>query len=134
MRLSDTRIKVGAKAIDIGLGGSIQFKDSGDTLGCTVCSITDDHLEAVVISSDPRIGAKGNVDLEMFLPTERSPIRCIGRSVWFSPGAEQFKAYNGYLARVVITQISRVDRRRLEIVTAQKRAFITGGFGLNPCS
>lgn len=134
MRLSDSRAKIGAKTIDMGLGGNIQFKDSSGAVGCTICSITEDHLEAVVVSSDPRISAKGNVELEMFLPTERSPIRCTGRSVWFSPGAEQFRAYNGYMARVVITQISRIDRRRLEVVTVQKKAFMTGGFGLNPCS
>ena len=119
------------KLTEIGLSGIIQLQQTNDRVECIVQNITDDYREVAVITSDPRICTQENISLSIFTPTERSPIRCSGKITRYSKGNRTFKGHRGYIARIHIAHISRIDRRRLELVIAQKRAYTSGGYGLS---
>jgi CheY-like chemotaxis protein len=109
--------------INIELNGNIQYRRNGDTVECIVQYITEELSEAILISSDPRICTGEDVILRIFLPLERSPIKCIGRITRRSESDGLFEYSRGYLARMFITYISRVDRRRLELIISQRKTF-----------
>jgi hypothetical protein len=119
-----------SRMIDIELDGIIQFQQTDDTIECVVNDITEDYAEAIVISSDPRICMTKDIYLKVLLPNERSPVKCTGRIIRYSEDEVRPKAQRNYLARILITHISRIDRRRLELVIARKRMFIRSGYGL----
>lgn len=109
------------RIMDVGLEGIIQFQHADSTIGCVIRDITRDYTEVVVIASDQRICMEGDVELKVILPTERSPIKCTGKIVWYSRDGR------ACLARIAITCISRIERRRLELVIAQKKACDNSG-------
>ena len=119
-----------ARVIGVGLDGTIQFQKAKDTIECIVQDITEDYTETVVVASDPRVCMGEDVDLKIFLPTERSPVKCTGRIAWHREDEGLLEDSRGYLARIFITHMGRIDRRRLELVIARKRAFIGSGYGL----
>ena len=117
--------------VEIGLSGTIQFQQARERIECVVQDMTDDYGEFVVIASDPRVCARENIDLSIFLPTERTPIKCSGKIIRYSKNSKSFRGHKDYIARVSINYITRIDRRRLELVVAQKRAYTSGGYGLS---
>lgn len=119
---------MGDMPIYVGLDCIIHFRRTNDILGCVMHSITGDYAEAVVVASDPDAFKEDDVELRILLPVERSPIRCTGRVSADEPEVEG----NGkYSAKVFISNISRLDRRRLEVFLERKKAFIGGGSNAN---
>ncbi len=114
-----------SKTIGIELDGIVQFQHTDDVIiECVIRDITEDCAEAVVIASDEHICAEEDVYLKILLPTEKSPIMCTGKIIWYSESDEEtLKGSRAYLARISITDISRIERKRLDLVIAQKRAF-----------
>lgn len=118
---------MGAKTIEIGLEGSVRFYSTGDTIECLINDITEDCKNIMVVSSNPGICKKEDVDLQILVPVERSPIRCGGEIVWCSETDEKIaRNSREHLARIFITDISRIDERRLDLIVAQRRAFNSG--------
>jgi len=109
------------RLIYVGLEAIIQFQDTGDTLGCVIQDIAEDYTQAMVMTSDPRICTDENIELQVILLAERSPIKCTGKIIWHS------KDDKGYLARILIIHFSRIERRRFELAIAQKKAFDNSG-------
>ena len=68
----------------------------------------------------------GYAELRMFLPLERTPIKCTCR---VQAGKLERNNTKSYSARVLINHISRMDLRRLELFVDRKRAFIGIGSG-----
>lgn len=112
-----------SRLIDVGLDGIIRSKKTNDAVECTIHYITEDCMAVVVTAPDPHLCDMEYVEMMMFLPTERSPIKFNGRIVKHSQDDGLFRVRNGYVARVFVTEISRIDMRRLDLVIAQKRAF-----------
>ena len=121
---------MGLRIIDIALDGVIQFQQSNDRMECIIHDVTEDYGEVMVAASDPRICAREDVELSILLPTERSPVKCTGRIVWHSGDERQLKKQTRHLARVFINDLSRMERRRLDLFVAQKKAFIGCGSGV----
>ena len=118
-----------SRIIDVDLEGIIKFQDSHETVGCIVHDITEDYTEAMAFSSDPRICVREDIELKIILPSERSPIRCTGEIVWHSGTNEELiRSSGGYLVRILITHISRIDGRRLDLILTQKRLLARGPY------
>ena len=121
----------GVEKIDVGFSGTIEFRPTGDTIECVIQYITKDFSDAVVFTSDPRVSRGEDVVLMISLPLDRTPVKCFGKIVARSVRTETLEETNGYLARIFISDISRLDRRRLELVIVQRKAFISAGKGVN---
>ena len=115
-----------SKIIHVGLDGIIQLQRTNDTIECLIRDINEDYSEALVVAFDPRVCIQEEIELKMFLPTERSPIKCSGRISWHADDGEQYEDKGKYMVRVFITHISRIDGRRLDLVISQKRVLAQG--------
>ncbi len=115
---------MGDMPIYVGLDCIVHFRRTNDVLGCVMHTITGDYAEAVVVASDPDAFKEDDVELRILLPVERSPIICTGR---LSVGKSQVGGSGKYSAKVFISNISRLDQRRLEVFIERKKAFIGGG-------
>ena len=113
------------ETVEVDLHGIIQFQHVSDAIQCVTHDISEDYTETVVTASDPRICMGDNLDLSIFLPIDESPIRCTGRIVWLQRVRNRSKAEEGYLARISITHITQIDRRRLSLAMAKRKA-LTG--------
>lgn len=114
------------RRIDVDLDGVIRFQQSSDTIGCVIRNINKECMGAMIVASDPRVCSKEDLDLGIFIPADRSPVRCSGRVVWYSEDKKPFKNNTDYAAGIFITNISRMDRRRLELV-ADRKSMSFGG-------
>jgi hypothetical protein len=110
------------ETVEVDLHGIIQFQHMSDAIQCVTHDISEDYTETVVTASDPRICMGDNLDLNIFLPVEESPIKCTGRIVWLQRVRNRSKAEEEYLARISITHITQVDRRRLGLAMGKRRA------------
>ena len=109
--------------IDIGLGGMVSFQQSNEKVECFVYDISSRYTEISIAMYESRPCAGEIVELSIFLPTERTPIKFTGNIKLYPENAQE---QDNQLAQVLITYISRMDLRRFELFTAQKRAFISG--------
>ena len=116
--------------IETDLDGIIEFQRTKDTAKCLVRNVNEECIGVMILTSDLRICAKENVNLSIFIPAERSPVKCTGEIVWYSPVDVDEGPLGGveaYAAGIFITDISRLDRRRLELLVARRKAFLGGG-------
>lgn len=122
---------MGIGTIDVGLSGTIQFQQTTDTAECIIQDISEDCARIMVFAPDTRFREREDVELRIFLPAERSPVKCTGRIVWHSDDEESFDDQRGYFAQISVTHISRINQRLLDLFIAQKRAFLSSGMGLS---
>lgn len=122
---------MGVAIIEVELSGVIQSQQTTDAAECIIQDIKEDYSETMVFASDARFRAREDVDLRIFLPTERSPVKCAGRIVWHSEDVELSGGCKGYFAQVIITHISRMDQRRFDLFIVQKKASSSSGRGLS---
>ena len=120
---------MGSRIIDVELDGVVQFQQNGNNVECVLQDVTEDYEGAMIATFDPRICSRNDVTLSVFIPSERSPIRFTGRIVWHSENGSLLKDQR-YLAKILIIHISRMERRRLDLYIAKKRASISSGRGL----
>jgi len=106
------------KSIYTGLYGIIRFQGTDDTIGCLIHSISEDCNEAVVVASTPLVCNSGNAELRIITPVDKTPIKCEGK---ITEDKCLINNVRGYTARVFITNSSRIDRRRLELLVDQKK-------------
>ena len=115
--------------IHVGLDGVIQLQQSGDTIECFIRDVNEDLTEATVVAFDPQVCEQEEVELSIFVPTERSPIKCVGSISWQPEDNEGLRKDQGEcLARIFITDISRIDGRRLDLILTQKRLLARGPY------
>jgi len=112
------------KSIYTGLYGIIRFQDDVDAISCLIHSISEDCNEAVVISPTPLVCKSGKAELRIITPMENSPIKCEDKITEDKCLVEDVR---GYTARVYITNSSRIDRRRLELLVDQKKSYMSMG-------
>jgi hypothetical protein len=62
-----------------------------------------------------------DLNLAILIPAYRSPVKCAGRIAWYSENKAHFTSGTDYAAGIYITDISRIDRRRLELIIAGRR-------------
>lgn len=123
----ETHEVIPSKIIELVLDGSIRFQQTNDKIECTLRSITEDYTEITVFSSDPRICRREEVELIIFLPVTNTSINVGGRIIWNSEeDLDISNGRTGYLARVSNIQIGKIERRKLDIIIAQKKALIGG--------
>jgi hypothetical protein len=97
---------------------------------CLIRDINEECTGVMIVTLDPRVCAKEDVDLSISIPAERTPVKCTGKITWYSSAdKESLGGIEGYAAGVFITDISRLDRRRLELLVARRKAFLGGGIG-----
>jgi hypothetical protein len=114
--------------IETDLDGTIELQRTKDTMKCFIRNINEECVGVMIVTGDPRVCAKEDVNLSIFIPAERSPVKCSGRIVWHSSAdGAALQGVVGYVAGVFITDISRLDRRRLELLVARRKAFLGGG-------
>ena len=114
--------------IETDLDGTIEFQRTKDTAKCLVRNINEECVGVMILTPDLRICAKENVNLSIFIPAERSPVKCTGEIVWYSSVDEgSLGGVKAYAAGIFITDISRLDRRRLELLVARRKAFLGSG-------
>ena len=116
-------------AIYMGLDCITRLQRNGKVIQCVVHSITEDCAEAVVTASELNFRGEEDVELRILLPVERSPITCTGR---ISENGSQAEGDGEHSAEVLITNMSRLDRRRLELFISRKKAFIGGDGRMTP--
>jgi hypothetical protein len=107
------------RRVEVDLDGVVQFQQNGDEMGCIVCNISEECMGALILTQDPRVRQRGDIDLNIFIPAERTPANCTGKIIWHSEDKGFFRNYTGFLAGMIITGISRMDQRRLELVMAR---------------
>ena len=117
------------RRINVDLDGFVQLQRTNDTRECVIRNINEECMGVMIATSDPNICAREDLNLAIIIPADRSPAKCTGRITWYSKDEDYFKGNIGYLAGVFITDISRIDRRRLELLIAQKRS--VGGRSIN---
>ncbi len=118
-----------SRMIHVGLDGIIQLQQSGDTIECFIRDINEDYTEAAVIAFNPQVSRQEEVELSIFVPTETSPIKCVGRISWHPEDNEGLRKDQGEcLARVFVTHISRIDGKRLDLILTQKRLLARGPY------
>lgn len=102
--------------MSVGLEGTIQFHASNYSMECVIRNISKKVIGAMIVTSDPHVYAKGNVDLFISISSDEPPVKCTGRIVWYSMDKECPK---GYTAGILVNCISEIDRRRLESAMEQ---------------
>ena len=117
------------RVVDVDLDAIIRFRETNDAITCVVHNVTRDYTDFMVVASDPRICEQQDVDLDIIAPLERSPIKCTGRIIWHLDDELSPNKHAGYLARIFIADISRIDLRRLDLLTTQRQAFMGTGYG-----
>ncbi len=122
---------IASETIELGLSATIQLQQTGITIECITQYIASDFSDIIVITSDPRVDTEEVVTLSMVLPLERSPVKCTGKIGAVSASTGQIKNFSGYLVRVIINHINRIDKRRLELAIIRRKAFIGSGRGLS---
>lgn len=106
------------RSIYLGLYGIINFQQIDKAISCFINSISEDCNEVVVVTSTPLPYESFYAELRIIPPLSRSPIKC---EVKISEEKSLIKDVKGYSTRMFITNISRIDRRRLEILIDQKK-------------
>jgi CheY-like chemotaxis protein len=114
-----------SKIIEIGLDGSIQYKRNGDRIDCVIQYINEDFRSATVITPDPRICAGEDIILTILPSVKSQVIKFGGRVIRRTESDKLFKDCRGYLAQILINNISDEDRKSLELIIAQRDAFIS---------
>jgi hypothetical protein len=116
-----------SRRIDVDLDGLVKFQQSEDNIGCIIYNINEECVGVMVVTSDPRICKKDQVDLRIFIPAERSPVKCSGKTVWYTDDKKPYNGFSGYAAGIFITDLNKIDRRRLELVVSGRRTNFKGG-------
>ena len=111
-----------SRRIDIDLEGTIRFQEAKDMRVCVIRNINEECAGVMIVTSDPRVCTMECLNLVIIIPAENSPIKCAGKIAWYSENDDPFETNIDYVAGIFITDISRIDRRRLELLLAQKRA------------
>ncbi len=101
------------RRVNVDLDALIQLQRNDDAIGCVVQDLSRECMGAMIATSDPRVCAKEDVDLSIFIPAERTPVNCSGRIAWYS---KDNNGGTGYLVGIYVTDISRIDQRRLQLV------------------
>ena len=117
----------GRRISDVELDSIISFKQTGERVACIVYDVSLGCTEIDVFMTEPRGCAGEDVELNIFLPAERTPIKCSGTMVQHPEDVDFPEDQDRRSAQIVITHIGRMDLRRFEIFAVQKRAFISGG-------
>ena len=113
------------KVSGIELNGVISFVQTGERVSCVVYDVTPGCMEIDIDMFESRVCAGEDVELNIFLPVERTPVRCSGT---IAQHPDDFsKDQNSCLAQIAVTHMSRMDHRRFELFTVHRRAFISGG-------
>ena len=113
------------EVIDVELDGAIRFQQTHDTIKCIILNITRDYTDIMAVSSDPRVCEQQAIDLGIFAPTEKLPIKCTGRIIWHLESDELTERREKYLVRIFVAEISRFDQKRLDLLIYQNRASLT---------
>ncbi len=112
--------------IDTELDATIHSQETDDTIECIILNITRDYTDVMAVASDPRVCERKAIDLGIFVPTEKLPIKCVGRIIWHLEGDELTGSRNERcLVRIFISDISQVDQERLDRLINQKKALLS---------
>ena len=84
----------------------------------------------MIASLDPRICAKGALDLTILIPGEREPVKAAGKIAWHSEGKKDSENKSSYLAGISITRISLNDKSKLERIINRNKVSFNQGFKL----
>lgn len=117
----------GNSIIDINLNGIIRLGQSSGKIECIVRDVTEDYTEIGVIVFGQLASEEEEAVLSIFLPTERTPIKCAGIITRYPENNVSSENQEKFPAQIAITNMGRIDRRRLELFVAQKKAFISSG-------
>lgn len=104
-----------SRRIDVALGGTVKSQQDNDMTACVIRNINEGCSGVAVSTFDPRVCVIKDLVLNIAIPAGRSPVRCTGRIAWYS---EDSPPGGRYKAGISITEISGIDRRKLELVIA----------------
>jgi hypothetical protein len=110
-----------SRRIDIDLEGTVNFQQDDGMKSCFIRNINEECAGVMIVTSDPRVSVMEDLNLAILIPAYRTPVKCAGRIAWYSENKNPFTTSTDYAAGIYITDISRIDRRRLELVIAGKR-------------
>jgi hypothetical protein len=110
-----------SRRIDVDLDGTVRFQPDNGARSCVIRNINEECAGLMIATSDSRVSAMGNLNIDIFLPAYRSPIKCTGRITWCSEGEHSLANDTAYTAGIYITDISRIDRRKLELLVVGRR-------------
>ena len=101
-----------SSAAYLGLLGTIVLRETGKMIDCSISHISENYSKIVATPSNPIMCVNQSIDLRIFIPVERSPIKCT-----CSISGTDTTAENSQENPVVmsVTKIGRIDRRRLEL-------------------
>lgn len=102
----------------LGLYGVIRFQELDKAISCFIHSVSEDCNEFVVVTSTPLPFESGYAELRVIPPLSQTPIKF---EVKISEEKCLVKGVRGYSTRMFITNSSRIDQRRLEILVDQKK-------------
>ena len=116
------------RRINVDLDGIIRFYQTDYTIECVIHNVSEDCMGFMIVTHDPRVCKREDLNLSVIIPAERSPIKCAGKITWHSANEEPFRSGKIYAAGIFTTDISRIDRRRLDLAIDRKRLFNSGGY------
>jgi hypothetical protein len=104
------------RRIDIDLDGLIAFHRTSDTAVCAIRDINRECMGVKLITPDPHVCARENIDLTIFIPSRSDDLlsaKCTGRITWYSEDEQPFESASIYKAGVFITDVSKIDEAKL---------------------
>ena len=110
-----------SRRIDVNFQGSVYLRATKKKVRCFIRDINENCAGVLITSIDPRICAKGAIELTIFIPAERAPVKVAGMIVWHSEENKDVQNKSSYLAGISITHINLNDRRKLEHIIKQNR-------------
>ncbi len=87
-------------------------------ISCFIHSVSNDCNEFVVVTSTPLPYESGYAELRVIPPLSMTPIKC---EVKISEEKSLIEDVRGFSTRMFVTNSSRIDKRRLEILVDQKK-------------
>lgn len=106
------------KSTYLGLYGIINSPKMDKAVSCLIHSISNDCNEFVVVTSTPLSYELGYAELRIIPPLSMTPIKC---EVKLSEEKALIEGVKGFQTRMFVTNSSRIDQRRLEILVDQKK-------------
>jgi hypothetical protein len=116
------------RRIGFNLDGSIQLQRIKETAKCFIRDISEECMGIGIVMSDPRVcdWQREDVNVNISIPGEDSPVVCSGRIVWSSSWEDRTSGgIKGYRAGLFTVAVSQSDEKRLNSAIARRKAFLS---------
>jgi hypothetical protein len=113
------------RRVNVDLDGVIEFQNK-ERAKCSIYNISERCAGVMLSTLNPNVCEKQNVKLSIFIPAESEPVECSGDIIWYIEDKDPARIGKIYLAGISVTDINRIDQRRIELIVGQMRSYFNG--------